>query len=226
MVLKFNDFINKTHIDEVQQGVDVTTYRWDANTADLPSFDVVFRIYDIDDSTMDRMLGKSYPSGCQVSRDDLKYLIVAHYDGKGYIRLGELVCHKDVSKEFMYLFKELFHNRYPIEKMVLIDNYDGNDKRSMSDNNTSAFNYRMISGTDKLSKHAFGMAIDINPLYNPYVKGTYVSPPGGEPYVDRDKSFKYKLEKGDLVYRILHDKLGFEWGGDWESCKDYQHYEK
>ena len=110
--------------------------------------------------------------------------------------------------------------------MELIDNYDGDDIKSMESNNTSSFNYRVVAGSKKLSRHAYGMAIDINPLYNPYIKGTYVSPESGKPYVNRTKKFKYKLCSGDIVYKILHDKYGFTWGGAWRSCKDYQHYEK
>ena len=128
--------------------------------------------------------------------------------------------------EFIYLFKELFINKFPIERMELIDNFGGDDIKSMESNNTSAFNYRVISGKDKLSKHAFGMAIDINPLYNPCVRDESVNPESGEYYANRNRLNKYTLIKGDLVYKILHDKFGFSWGGDFEKCKDYQHYEK
>jgi hypothetical protein len=109
--------------------------------------------------------------------------------------------------------------------MELIDNYDADDNRSMSANNTSSFNYRKIKGSDKLSKHAFGMAIDINPLYNPCVRGEHISPEAGVAYADRTKPSKYMLRRDDIVYRILHDKFGFTWGVDFEKCVDYHHYE-
>jgi hypothetical protein len=231
MILKYNEFINsrskeRYQIDEIFQDDDLSVYHWDVNEIDPRAFDSIFKIEEISDSTLRRMTGNSYPEGCEVSIHDLRYLRIPHYDGKGAIRIGELVCHKKASDDFLYLFKELFKQKYPIERMVLIDDYDGDDSKSMAANNTSSFNYRVIAGTDKLSRHAFGMAIDINPLYNPYVKGTFVSPESGEPYVNRGKEFKYKISRKDLVYKILHDKFGFTWGGDWENCKDYQHFEK
>ena len=231
MILKYNEFVNEKinihkQLNEICQDDDLSTYYWNAGSVNDKDFDEVFKIEEISDSTLNRMIGNSYPEDCEISISDLRYLIIPHYDGKGAIRIGELVCNKEVSDEFIYLFKELFKNKYPIERMVLVDEFDGDDKKSMAANNTSAFNYRVISDTDKLSRHAYGMAIDINPLYNPYVKGEYVSPETGKQFVDRNKSFKYMLEHGDLIYKILHDKFGFTWGGDWEKCKDYQHYEK
>jgi hypothetical protein len=240
MILKFKEFINEQHLTSEQeeldkheelsinQGDDLSAFYWDAKKENASKFDSVFKAEPLSDSTLTRMMGKSYPGEdkCEVSIRNLRYLIIPHYDGNGAIRIGELVCHKKASDDFLYLFKELFKHKYPIERMVLIDDYDGDDSKSMAANNTSSFNYRVIAGTDKLSRHAFGMAIDINPLYNPYVKGTFVSPESGEPYVNRGKEFKYKISRKDLVYKILHDKFGFTWGGDWENCKDYQHFEK
>jgi hypothetical protein len=113
--------------------------------------------------------------------------------------------------------------------MVLIDEYDADDEASMRANNTSAFNFRKSSGMRTLSKHSTGMAIDINPLYNPLVKHregrTKVYPSTAVPYIDRTQDFPYKIVKGDLCYRLFK-KYGFSWGGDWKSSKDYQHFEK
>jgi len=99
----------------------------------------------------------------------------------------------------------------------------------MHANNTSAFNFRRIEGTNCLSSHSRGTAIDINPLYNPYVRfrGSHmlVSPQGAEAYIVRTKEFPYKIVKGDLCYRLFK-KHGFIWGGDWRNSKDYQHFEK
>lgn len=230
MILKFNEFINKQSKPndkiEIHQGDDLTSHVWDENSINPKSFDSIFQIDEISNSTLNRISGKSYPESCEVAVSDLRYLIIPHYDGKGYVKIGELICNKEVADEFIFLFKELFKQKYSIERMELVDNYDADDQKSMEANNTSAFNYRTISGSDKLSRHALGMAIDINPLYNPCVRGDKVSPATGEPFADRNKSFKYKLDSNDSVYRILHNKFGFTWGGDWQSCKDYQHYEK
>ena len=127
------------------------------------------------------------------------------------------------------VFYELYQAGYPIEKMHLIDDYGGDDESSMKDNNTSCFNFRKIEGSQTLSNHSKGRAVDINPLYNPYVKetadGTVVQPAGAEAYGNRDSEFSYKIENGDLCYEIFTNH-GFSWGGDWNSVKDYQHFEK
>lgn len=213
-----------------KQGDCLSDYVWDETAitpGDLKQIEAIFAIDTIADCTMERMLGKSYPQeGCVVSRADLRYLILPHYDGKGSLKIGEMVCNKAVAKEFLDVFKQLFRKKYPIERMELIDNYDADDIRSMEANNTSCFNFRRVAGSTKLSRHSYGMAIDINPLYNPYVKGSYVSPVSGKPYVNRANSFPYKLTRTDAAYKLLHDKYGFTWGGAWRSCKDYQHFEK
>lgn len=176
-----------------------------------------------------RMQGKSFSSDCTVPRKDLRYLKVLHYTADGRIRLGEMVVNQKISKDVLEIFKTLFVHRYPIEKMVLIDNYEANDERSMADNNSSAFNFRYVQGTRVLSNHSEGMAVDINPLYNPYVvmrkNEMFVSPQSALPYADRSQNFIYKIEVDDLCVQEFK-KRGFKWGGDWKSRKDYQHFEK
>ena len=127
-------------------------------------------------------------------------------------------------------FAELYRQKYPIERIRPISDYDNDDERSMQANNTSCYCYRPIAGSTKLSNHARGIAIDINPLYNPCVRrkkdGTLkVEPATGRPYVDRSKSFKYKITTNDLCYRLFLQH-GFRWGGSWRTLKDYQHFEK
>ena len=185
-----------------------------------------FAVEPISDAVFARMEGKSYKAGCTIPRSELRYIRALHITAEGEIKRGEMVVNRAISDQVLTILRKLFEAKYPIERMVLIDDYNGDDSKSMAANNTSSFNYRVIAGTDKLSRHAFGMAIDINPLYNPYVKGTFVSPESGASYVNRSKEFKYKISRKDLVYKILHDKFGFTWGGDWENCKDYQHFEK
>ena len=131
------------------------------------------------------------------------------------------------------ILEKLYDADYPIERMVLPDNYFADDEIMMRDNNSSSFNFRFISHTTVISKHGLGMAVDINTLYNPYHKtvtnadGTtkeVIEPATGEPYLDRTKSFDYKIEKDDLCYKLFTEK-GFVWGGDWTDKKDYQHFE-
>ncbi|MDE7332028.1 MAG: M15 family metallopeptidase [Lachnospiraceae bacterium] len=167
-----------------------------------------------------------------VSYDDLRYLSVLYYDFNGKVQTGELICNKGIAQDLAEIFHELYLNEYQIEKIRLIDEYGGDDTASMLDNNTSCFNYRVVDGTDSLSKHALGCAIDINPFYNPYVVfnkdgsgETYISPAGSEVYADRSQDFPYKIDENDLCYKLFKQH-GFTWGGDWNSCKDYQHFQK
>lgn len=184
---------------------------------------------EITDSIFARIEGKSFKKDCTTPREDLRYLQVLHYNKEGEVLRGELICHKDIADALLSIFRELYQAKYPIERMVLIDEYDADDEASMRANNTSAFNFRPASGMRRLSKHATGMAIDINPLYNPLVKHregrTRVYPSTATPYIDRTRDFPYKIVKGDLCYRLFK-KYGFSWGGDWKSSKDYQHFEK
>lgn len=184
---------------------------------------------EISDAVFCRMMGKSYKEECTTPREELRYLRVLHYNKVGEELQGELVCHKDIADDLLAIFRELYQAKYPIERMVLIDEYDADDEASMRANNTSAFNFRRAAGMRTLSKHSTGMAIDINPLYNPLVKHregrTRVYPSNATPYIDRTQDFPYKIVKGDLCYRLFK-KYGFSWGGDWKSSKDYQHFEK
>lgn len=166
----------------------------------------------------------------QVSYDDLCYMSVLHYNFHGVERTGELICNKAIAQDLVEIFYELYQNEYQIEQIRLIDEYSGDDTLSMQDNNTSCFNYRVVDGTSSLSKHAMGLAIDINPFFNPYVVfksdgTTYISPQGSETYADRSQSFAYKIDENDLCYKLFKEH-GFIWGGNWNSCKDYQHFQK
>ena len=184
-----------------------------------------FTISEIISEIKSRMQGKSLPEGAQIGFGQLRYLKMLHYTPSGEIKEGEMVVSKDIAEDVVAIFKELFEAEYPIERMQLIDDYAADDGKSMSANNTTAFCYREISGGGKLSKHALGIAIDLNPLYNPYVKGGKVEPEAGLPYVNRRQKFAMKITKNDLAYKVF-TRHGFKWGGNWKSLKDYQHFEK
>lgn len=180
-------------------------------------------------AVQERITGISYPEDAAVSLDELCYMNVSYYDFNDEIQTGELICNTAIADDLLEIFQDLYKAGYHIEKIKLIDEYQGDDHLSMLDNNTSCFNYRVVDGTTKLSKHAYGLAIDINPYYNPYV--TYengaevVSPEGSEPYADRAGNFPYKIDENDLCYKLFKAH-GFTWGGEWNSCKDYQHFQK
>lgn len=189
-----------------------------------------FAVDTISDALFQRMQGRSYPDGCTVSRSELRYLRVLHYDAAGRLHTGELVCNKAIAADLIDIFRQLYEARYPIERMRLIDDYGADDERSMQHNNTSCFCFRAVAGSRKLSKHALGLAVDINPLYNPCVRQLKngrqtVQPKDGAPWADRKAASPYKLEQGDLCYRLFAEH-GFTWGGSWRSLKDYQHFEK
>lgn len=166
----------------------------------------------------------------EITFDELRYVHVLHYDFDGNSTEGELICNEYIAQDLVEIFYELYRNEYQVEKILLIDEYDGDDTASMEDNNTSCFNYRPVEGSTSLSNHAYGLAIDINPLYNPYVTYTgngeeNISPVSAFPYADRSLSFPYKIDENDLCYKLFIQH-GFIWGGNWNSLKDYQHFQK
>jgi hypothetical protein len=140
-----------------------------------------------------------------------------------------MIVHKSVAKEVVAIFNSLYSLKYPIRKMRLVSDYGGSDDKSMSADNTSAFNCRLMTGGKKWSKHSFGKAIDINPLENPYVKGRRVLPPESKKFAfNRDKlHFKYKsvITRDSQIVRVF-SRYGWRWGGNWKTLKDYQHFEK
>lgn len=182
--------------------------------------------------------GISYPSSegentveePAITFDELRYVHILHCDFEGKPAEGELICNEAIAQDLTEIFYELYRNEYQLERVLLIDEYDGDDTASMEDNNTSCFNYRVVTGSSNLSKHAYGLAIDVNPFYNPYI--TYngdgskkVSPAAAEIYADRSASFPYKIDENDLCYKLFIQH-GFIWGGNWNSSKDYQHFQK
>ena len=202
----------------------------DVDNMSLMNIKEFFYVTEILDDIYDRICGKSYIDNEKIELDSLRYVRVLHYGFDGKVYVGELIVNKAIADDILDIMYELYLERYPIERMILVDEYNADDELSMNANNTSAFNYRMISGTNKLSNHSYGMAIDINPLYNPYVRtakdGTILcSPENAIEYADREKEFSYKINHDDLCYKVFK-KYGFDWGGDWNSKKDYQHFEK
>ena len=184
----------------------------------------------IPDQVFRRMKGNTFQPNTIITRAMLRYIRLLHYDIDGKVRTGEMVCNKAIAADLVDIFRKLYDARYPIHRVVLLDNYDANDERAMNDNNSSCFCYRKVAGSRKLSAHARGMAVDINTFYHPYVKKgrdnrLIVRPAGARRYANRSASFIYKIDRNDLCYRLFLQH-GFQWGGAWRSCKDYQHFEK
>ena len=182
---------------------------------------------DVCNELYNRMLGKSIPNEYinDVNIHKLSYIRLSHFGFDNNVHIGEIIISKDVETDVINIFKELFEIKYKIEKIKLIDDYNGDDNASMADNNSSAFNYRKVPFKEVLSNHAKGIAIDINPLYNPYIVGEEVLPTNGIKYVDRSKEDFRFIKKNDDIYSIFK-KYGWSWGGEWTHAKDYQHFEK
>ena len=185
-----------------------------------------FGYTDIPDFIFKKMQGASYVEDGPVTRDELCYMTVLYWGTDKAPHKGELIVNKVIADDVSDIFYELYKASYPIESIKLIDEYGGSDEVSMANNNTSCFNARKVKGSDEWSGHAYGMAIDINPLYNPYVgaDGTILPVTAGK-YSNRDSNFVMKIDTEDYAYRIFTEH-GFTWGGEWENIKDYQHFEK
>jgi hypothetical protein len=171
-----------------------------------------------------RMTGRSWHEGCPVGLGRLRLLEVTYWGFDDRAHNGRLVVHRRVAREMLEVMRALYEDRYPIRRMVLIDRYGADDHRSMNADNTSAFNCRFVAGQPGTwSQHAYGLAIDVNPVENPYVSGNHVSPPAGRPFADRSKNEPGMIHDGDATVRAFADH-GFEWGGDWSPAQDYQHF--
>lgn len=177
---------------------------------------------EIDDATAARM-SSSHRAGCPVPLGDLRLLSLRHWGFDGRTHLGEMVVHADAAQPVVDAFGRLYRDRIVVERMRLVDEYGGNDDRSMAANNTSAYNCRTVAGTSTWSQHAYGRAFDINPVQNPYVSSQAVEPAAGRAYLDRsDVRPGMAVAGGPIVaaFRVS----GWGWGGDFTSAKDYQHF--
>ncbi len=191
--------------------------------------DGFFYASEIPDEVFARMNGVSYVENDDIELSELRYLRMLYVGFDGETHVGEMVTNVRIADTVLEIFRILYDHGYQIEKMRLIDDYGGDDDASCLDNNTSCFNYRVVAGSTTLSRHAYGMAIDINPFYNPYV--TYengeerISPEGSDAYADRSSDFLHKIGgEGELCLELFKER-GFTWGGDWRTLKDYQHFQ-
>jgi len=177
----------------------------------------------IDPATAARMTA-SWRPGCPVPLDELRLVTVSHWGFDSRTRQGELVVAATDAEDIVRVFRRLFDERFPIESMRLVDEFGGDDDRSMAANNTSAFNCRPATGSTRWSEHAYGRAVDINPVQNPYVtRSGAVLPPAGETHTTRDPATPGLITDGSVVVSAFAD-IGWTWGGHWSSGKDYQHF--
>ena len=189
----------------------------------------MFSINEVPKDIPQKMINKKiWTHDCEIVMNQMVLLTVDHYDFLGNILPGQLIVCRLVAKKVVLIFKELFDLKFPIEKIKLIDEYDGDDERSMADNNSSCFNYRNISGSRVRSMHSYGLAIDINPLQNPFLqvdsnKNTViVSPQKGVDFLNRNNQRSGMVEPIVKIFK----RHGFDvWGGNWNSPIDYHHFQ-
>ncbi|MFE3554914.1 M15 family metallopeptidase [Streptomyces sp. NPDC059193] len=169
-------------------------------------------------------LGDTYRPGCPVGPDRLRLIRMNHWGFDGKVHRGELVVHEHAVEPLLKVFGEAFEAKFPIRRMRPAAAYDGDDERSMADDNTSAFNCRRVTGDPaRLSRHAYGDAVDVNPVENPYVdRGGTPHPAAGRPHLRREPPAPGMVRPGDVITRAF-EEVGWHWGGDW-SNPDYQHF--
>lgn len=169
----------------------------------------------------------SWRPGCPVGREDLRMISVSFWGFDDRPHTGRLEVHRDHAANVASVMQKLFEHRFPIERMEPIDKYGGDDDLSMDANNTSAFNCREIKNKPGIwSEHAFGGAIDINPVQNPFVSDSgRVSPEAGAPFVLRSQNSKGMIRPNDIVVAAFRS-VGWKWGGEWSGAKDYQHFSR
>lgn len=185
----------------------------------------------IPDTIWSSMQGKSFHAdvkGC-AQRHDLRLLSLPFRDFSGAVKRGQLIVHRRVARDVRDVFVQLFADkRFAIARMDLIDAFNGDDDASMAANNTSGYNCRKASGAARLSSHALGLAIDVNPLQNPYVSRRGTAPKGGEAWDTPEERAAAASEPGLILSRSAITRAfkskGWGWGGDWRSSKDYQHF--
>lgn len=175
-------------------------------------------IRDCNYTLSEALAGKDIP---EEIRNNLSIVDVSYYSFDNRIHRGQLVVTSDLVNDVKWIFEKLLENKFPVEKVIPVVKYNWSDDASMKANNSSAFNYRFVAGTKRLSNHATGRAIDINPWQNPQIINGAASPEGA---VYNPKA-KGTITKNSIVVKLFKEK-GWEWGGDWKTRTDYQHFEK
>jgi D-alanyl-D-alanine carboxypeptidase-like protein len=165
-------------------------------------------------------LRHSYRQGCPVGPAGLRTVHVSYWDFAGKPQVGAIVVARRHAPAILAVFRKLWTVRFPIRRLQPVSEYRGSDDASMEADNTSGFNCRFVGGTSRWSMHAYGEAIDVNPVENPYVRGSTVSPPAGRAYLDRSPYRKGMAVAGGVLVKAFAS-IGWKWGA---SFGDYQHF--
>ena len=183
------------------------------------------------EATKARIIGTTFPEDpkdCPIKISDLRYVRLLYTDFDCVTHTGEMIVHRKVADDVLDIFYQLYIAQYPLTSVKLLDDYNEpfSDGTSMIENNTSAFCCRLVTGTHHFSKHSYGVAIDVNPALNPYIRpdGSF-APENSAPYLDRTLGLPGMIDEKDLCYKLFI-KHGWKWGGHFKGETDYQHFYK
>ena len=185
----------------------------------------IFMAEPLPEHIIKQITGSSFHPEAPFDYCHLSYLTITHVDFDGINRIGHIIVAASIADEVLDIFREIYEGGFPIARVRLIDYYAADDYYSMADNNSVGFNFRVIAGTTRLSRHAWGMAIDINPVQNPFIRDDIIWPISGAAYVDRANVRPGMIIPGDVVYRAFTSR-GWTWGGHWRVPIDYHHFER
>jgi D-alanyl-D-alanine carboxypeptidase len=192
-----------------------------AHAAAAPGY--TFATHRLSPGVRKRITGVSWHRGCPVARGRLRYLRIAYHGFDGRVHKGEMVANASAVKPLRSAFATLFRRGFPIRRMRLVDDYGGSDYRSIEADNTSAFNCRRATGQSRWSQHAYGLALDVNPIENPYVSNGRTSHPASRRYLDRKRHWRGMAFTGGALVTAFA-RVGWGWGGNWSNPTDYQHF--
>jgi hypothetical protein len=182
------------------------------------------RVQPIPPAMRAQMTGVSWHPGCPVGLSDLRLITVTNRGFDGREHTGRLIANRDAAAALVAVFRRLYAARFPIRRMEPVDRYGGDDYRSIEADNTSSFNCRNATGSTRWSNHAYGRAIDVNPIENPYVSGGTTSHPASRLYLDRARHLRGTAYEGGALVEAFRS-VGWGWGGTWSgSVRDYQHF--
>jgi len=182
------------------------------------------RVQPIPPAMRAQMSGVSWHPGCPVGLSDLRLITLPYRGFDGRDHTGRLIANRDAAAALVAAFRRLYAARFPIRRMEPVDRYGGDDYRSIEADNTSSFNCRNATGSTRWSNHAYGRAIDVNPIENPYVSGGTTSHPASRVYLDRARHLRGTAYQGGALVEAFRS-VGWGWGGTWSgSVRDYQHF--
>ena len=179
----------------------------------------------VDAELRDLLTGRNWHPGCPVALHDLRLVTVRYVGFDGETHAGPLVLHERVADDVLWVFRRLFRHGFAIERVALARKWRPVRRRDWFDtsNVSASFNCRPVTNGTTFSQHSYGWALDINPLQNPYVNEDGVLRRAARRYVDRSQDLPGMIHPDDIVVRSFA-RIGWEWGGDWTSLKDYMHF--